>query len=213
MCRDRTAQADLEQGLFQIDGAHHLQHALFQRPVIGDAGGRVVEPLRIHIQRAVAGPHRLAHLAIEGSPVFSLADDFPHRTVLETVQHVFAHGDREQVGHRTHISGSSAGHGLGRTRQIDAAHFHATAAGQQQAGHQHGQLTRAGATGTDDGHMRIEASLERHAVKQLAAGLIEQRQIVHPDRALMRQMGRVDEFELTPASGHRPRTARSPVCT
>ncbi len=111
--------------------------------------------------------------------------------MLQAVDDVLAHAEREEVGRGADVGKRPAGHRLGGARDVDAAELEAARARRHEARQHLRQLARA--LPADDGDVLVDPDFQRHAVEQAHARIVDQRDAGGAQLARARQLGRRDE--------------------
>jgi hypothetical protein len=114
--------------------------------------------------------------------------------MLEAVDNVVAHADREEVGGRANVRESAPGHRLGRAHQIDATQLQAAAGRRYKPRQDLRKL--APPLAADDRHVLVEPDLERDVLQHACAAVVDQRNARGAKLAGARQLGRRHDERL-----------------
>ncbi len=140
-----------------------------------EAGGSVIDPVGVEIERRVAGVlafRRLPRLFRRRVAVELGGDQGP---VLEAVDEVFVNGMGKQIGVRPDVGDPAAGDRRGLLGNIPRADLDVARRGSHESGQQHAQVLLAAAAVADDRDMVGELPGEARRVDQPGIRIVGQR--------------------------------------
>ena len=187
-----AAHAELEEGLLEVDHRQELDDALVELLRAGGARRRVVDPVGVDVERAIAGARGLVQLEVAAAPGLLVIGRLAQRPVLQAVDDVVAHRSRKEIRRHADVGKRAAGHRLGRAPDVQAAHLE-RARGRRHQPRQHlRELRGAARRAADDRNVVPHRALERHAVDQARAGVVEERERRDSQPPVARQCRRLE---------------------
>ena len=186
---DRALQAETVDVLLQFHQAQNLGDLavkIFRAP---SPGGPVIDPFGLRVERRIGGAKALGNPCGMARRRGALAGGRVERPVLQAVDQVFAHREREQIGVLADVGQAPAGHRLRQLGQVAAADLDAAGGRRHQPGQHHAQVFLTAAAGADDRHMVVDLGGETDRVHENVLGVVEESQRGDHDLAGQRRSG------------------------
>ena len=174
---DAPAQTEGVDILLEIEPRQHLGDPAGQPVRIGDAGGRVIDPIGVQVEFDVAGSTGFHQLAGAAAGLVVVILGRLDRAVAKAEQQVFAESAAEQVGSRADIADPAPDYCHRQLGQIHAADAYPATGWPHQPGEQQSELVLAAAALADNGDVLVERHGKADAVEDAAAVVLGQHQI------------------------------------